>query len=193
MELRSDMAIFSGAEAHTQPHQHDAIGRAPGCPPGKMPRAIFPWGCGSPQRRFRQSSCSGAAVDSLARKLRPHAREHLTRAHIVVRQPRQRARHAEGTRLLLGIWARGAERRDRGGQQVEDEERRDRADVEATNRWDDAAEEVQVDVRHGEDRAEEGDALRLREPAEQDPQREDAAVDAQEAATRRRAQSMERC
>ena len=43
-----------------------------------------------------------------------------------------------------------------------------------------AAEEVQVDVAHGENRAEKCDTLRLREPREQDAEREDAAVEREE-------------
>eukprot|EP00315_Gephyrocapsa_oceanica_P009157 CAMPEP_0185283884 /NCGR_PEP_ID=MMETSP1363-20130426/741_1 /TAXON_ID=38817 /ORGANISM="Gephyrocapsa oceanica, Strain RCC1303" /LENGTH=165 /DNA_ID=CAMNT_0027879563 /DNA_START=146 /DNA_END=644 /DNA_ORIENTATION=- len=75
---------------------------------------------------------------------------------------------------------RRAQRRDRVGKQVEHKEGGDWRDVEPSDRRNDAAEEVEVHVRDGEDGTEERDALRLRHPREQDAERDDAAVQAQE-------------
>ena len=57
--------------------------------------------------------------------------------------------------------------------EVEQEERQDGREVEAAERRDDPPEEVQVDIRHSEDGLQRPDALRLREPREQDAERDD--------------------
>ena len=74
----------------------------------------------------------------------------------------------------------GRERRDALLQQVEHEEGANRRDVDAANRRHDAAEEVEVDVGDGEDRLQQGDALRLREPREQDADGDEALVEREE-------------
>ena len=112
---------------------------------------------------------------SAARELRAHPVQHRARSHL---------RHAESRHARSEFAVVGAEGGHRRRQQVEHEERGNRADIQPGNGWDDATEEVEVHVRHGENGTEEGHALRLREPGEQDAQGQDAAVEAQEAAAR---------
>ena len=65
-------------------------------------------------------------------------------------------------------------------QQVEDEEGANRRDIDAANGRDDAAEEVEVGIGHGEDRLQERHALRLRKPREQDADGDQALVESEE-------------
>eukprot|EP00966_Prymnesium_polylepis_P182793 4235343-Prymnesium_polylepis.1 len=127
-------------------------------------------GPGAPgQRRQRARALEGALE---ARLQALHAPLELLR--------RARERLAGPGDLAVGQRAGRAERGDRVGEQVEHEERADRADVDAADGRHDAAEEVEVDVGDGEDRLEHRDALSLREPGEQDAQRDQALEDAQE-------------
>eukprot|EP00327_Prymnesium_parvum_P027455 CAMPEP_0195588828 /NCGR_PEP_ID=MMETSP0814-20130614/33285_1 /TAXON_ID=97485 /ORGANISM="Prymnesium parvum, Strain Texoma1" /LENGTH=159 /DNA_ID=CAMNT_0040727837 /DNA_START=74 /DNA_END=550 /DNA_ORIENTATION=+ len=83
-------------------------------------------------------------------------------------------------RAARGRWARRAERGDRVGDEVEHKECADGAYVDATDGRDDPTEEVEVHVRDCEQWLKERNTLRLGEPREQDAQRDQPRVDAEE-------------
>lgn len=77
----------------------------------------------------------------------------------------------------------GRERGHAALEQIEDEESADGRNVDAADGRDDAAEQVEIGVGDGEDRLQQPDALRLREPREEDADGDQALVESEEVET----------